>query len=493
MPPFAQAMSPQTVSIIALIAYNVVLLAIGWLAAKRVRGEADFFIGGHAVGPWVSGLSYAASTSSAWVLIGFTGFVYAAGVSALWMLPGIWAGYIFTWLVIGPRLQRAASEGRLVTPTDYLTQGMSGAARRMVAIASTLVILFCFSFYIAGQFDAAGKAFVSQFGFGATPSIIVGAVVIVAYALLGGFWAVSVTDTLQAVMMVAVAIALPAIALLMLGGPSGLVEDAAENTSSAYWSITGERGGAAFFAFAAGLTAVGLGTFGQPHLLARMMALKDQTALRRGFGIAMSWSVLVFLGMAVVGLSARALVGGELADAETAFYRVANQVLPAALAGIVIAAVLSAVMSTVDSVLLSASAAVAHDLDLTRREPKAALAASRGVMIAIAIVSVVLTLTVADSIFNRVLFAWSALGAAFGPLVFARVFGLTVPPAIVLAAIVSGFGATLIFHVLGAVAADGWIFELARAPGDLAERLLPWAFPTLLILAQQLARKPAVG
>ncbi|WP_051881916.1 sodium/proline symporter [Parvularcula oceani] len=473
-------MSQQAAVLVTLIAYKVVLIGIGVWAQRRIRDEDDFFVGGRGVGGVVSGLSYAASTSSAWVLLGYSGFVYAVGVSALWMLPGTWAGYIVMWAVVAPRLSEEARAKRQVTLTDFLTDGLGESGKRALALLSTALILLCFVFYIAAQFDAAAKAFADQFGMGWAEAVLLGAAIIVIYALMGGFWAVSVTDTLQGLVMVFVAVGLPLIAVIAAGGPSGIAE-ALRNAPEGYLSASGGRGLFALLGFILGVASIGLGTFGQPHLHARLMSLKDERARRLGFAMAIGWGVLVFLGMAALALAGRALTGGALVDGEVLFYRVAADVLPAVLAGIVIAAVLSAVMSTVDSILLSAAAAVAHDLGYTRRHPKRALLISRGVMVGIAAFAVILTLTLPDTIFNRVLFAWSALGAAFGPLMFARIAGRRPDALRSGLAVASGFLVTVFFYAMGTLEGEGWLIALGHLDGDPFERFVPWILPLLFV------------
>ncbi|MEM7283920.1 MAG: sodium/proline symporter, partial [Pseudomonadota bacterium] len=415
-------MQQSTVILISLIAYKLVLIGIGLWASRRVKTDADFFLGGRNLGPWVAGLSYAASTSSAWVLLGFSGFVYAFGVSALWMIPGIWGGYVAMWVWLGPRIREESKKHLWVTPTEFLSANIDQNTRRIVAIIASLMILFCFVFYIAAQFDAAAQAFVTNFGLSVTGSVILGATIILIYCLLGGFWAVSVTDTLQGIIMMLVALLIPFLALLEAGGYGTLFQNLQATASPEFSLWHGGRSGFVLFGFIFGIMAIGLGTLGQPHLIARLMAVKGDKERRQGFAVAMAWAVLVYIGMSTLALSARSL-SLEPGNGEQLFYLMANQLLPPILAGIVIAAILSAVMSTVDSLLLAASAAVSHDLGLSKRIPGKELTISRMVMTAIAIFAVVLTLTLPDTIFNRVLFAWSALGAAFGPLIIARVLG----------------------------------------------------------------------
>lgn len=474
-------MTTSSIVLATLIGYKLVLIGIGIWASKRNASETDFFLGGRGLGPFVAGLSYAASTSSAWVLLGFSGFVYAVGLSALWMVPGIWAGYAVVWLVFGPKL-RAESEARdQLTPTDFLLADASGNLRRLAAMVAAVLILLCFVFYIAAQFDAAGKALAEHFALSVPQAIVLGATIVLIYALLGGFWAVSVTDTLQAVIMLLVSLGVPIAAVVAAGGPAEILATLSRQMPDAYLSIGGGHAPMLFIGFVIGTLGMSLGTFGQPQLLSRLMAVRGDKERRQGFAIAMTWGVLVYIGMVALALAGRAL-SPDLASGEVLFYRAAADYLPPVLAGLVIAATLSAVMSTVDSILLAASAAVAHDMGVNDRFPGRALLASRLVMLCVAVLAVVLTLSLPDSIFNRVLFAWSALGAAFGPIVVWRVLGRTVTATAALAAMLLGFASCVLFYLLGAASPTGSVLSvLAHLPGDPFERAFPW-LPALVAL-----------
>lgn len=473
-------MSQTTVIAISLIGYKLVLIMIGLWASRRVHDSTDYLLGGRNLGPWVAGLSYAASTSSAWVLLGFSGFVFTQGLVALWMLPGIWGGYVIVWLWFGPRLREESRTHGWLTQTDFIAANVAPASRRQIAVLASAMILFCFVFYIAAQFAAAAAAFTSNFDVGFESAVIAGAAIIVVYCLLGGFWAVSVTDMLQGVVMAAAAIIVPVAALHAAGGFEGISTSLAANNDQIALSMSGDMGTMTLIGFALGVASIGLGTLGQPHLMARLMAVRGDRERRQGFAIAMVWAVIVYCGMAVLALSARAMQV-DTSSGEDLFYLVASQYLPPVLAGVVIAAVLSAVMSTVDSLLIAAAAAASHDLGLGKRLPGGELWVSRVVMLALAVLAVALTLILPDSIFNRVLFAWSALGAAFGPTICARVSGREPAGAARTLAIVIGFGLTVLFYSFGAMAdAENlsaiarWLFDLAHLPGDPFERVVPW-------------------
>lgn len=475
--------------------YKLLLIGIGLWASRRVHDETDFLLGGRNLGPWVAGLSYAASTSSAWVLLGFSGFVYSFGVAALWMVPGIWAGYVVMWVWFGPRIRAEASDNQWVTPTEFLCANISPRAAYAVAVLATALIAFCFVFYIAAQFDAAATAFVANFGMGNLSSLLLGAGIILIYCLLGGFWAASVTDTLQGVVMMLAALIVPALAVMEAGGPLAIVDSLA-NVGDGFTDPTAGATGFVLLGLVLGLAGIGLGTLGQPHLLARLMAVRGERERRQGFLIAFGWGVIVYIGMSWLALAART-IGMQPGAGEQIFYLLAESLLPPVLAGIVIAAVLSAVMSTVDSLLLAASAAVAHDLKLADRFPISRLWMSRIVMTGIVLAAVVLATTLPETIFNRVLFAWNALGAAFGPLIIARVMGREPAAWARIASIVTGFGLTVLFYSFGNVDVDATtglarrLAELAQLPGDPFERFIPFIPPLILVFAGSGRRQPA--
>ena len=474
-------MDKATIILATLVAYKVVMIIIGLWAASRNRSEADFFLGGRGLGPVVAGLSYAASTSSAWVILGFSGFVYAIGLGALWMVPGVWAAYAVVWLYFGRRLRQESRDHQQVTLTDFLLQDSQGDLRQIATVAAAVLVLFCFIFYVAAQLDAAGNALTENFAISTPTAIVMGATIVVFYSLVGGFWAVSVTDTVQAAIMMVVSVGVPLAALAAAGGPMEVWNTLAAAMPATYLQLDGGHSGLILLGFVVGLVGMSLGALGQPHLLARLMAVRGEAERRQGYAIAFGWGIVVFAGMVILGLSGRALIP-EIGNPEALFYRAASDCLPLVLAGIATAATLSAVMSTVDSLLLSAAGAVAHDMGVNRRFPGREAMASRVAMFAVAALAVVLALSLPDTIFNRVLFAWSALGAAFGPIVLFRVMGRIVAAGPALAAMLSGFAVTVLFYSLGSVAVgDSILSQAAHLPGDPFERVAPWLPPVFIL------------
>ncbi|MEM9706222.1 MAG: sodium/proline symporter [Pseudomonadota bacterium] len=462
---------------VILIVYMVCLLGVGVWATRRAKSQEDFLLGGRELGPIVGGLAYAASTSSAWVLLGFTGFVASAGVSALWMTPGVIAGYAAVWLGLGPYLNRVSREDGHLTALDVIAADAAGPVRRAIKVTAAIMIVFCFSFYIAAQFQAAGAALGDAFSIGPTAAVIVGAAIILAYTFLGGFWAVSLTDTLQGLSILLIAIVLPVAAFSAAGGVPAILAsiDAQPGMFAAPFGV---HAGFAALGFVLGLAAVGIGALGQPHLLTWVMAVKDNKARLQGAGVAIGWGVLVYAGMSTLALSARALAEPGAPLGEGLIFETAKQVLPGVLPALVSAAILSATMSTVDSQLLVASATASHDLGLERLAPGREVLVTRAAIATLCFVAVMLTLVTPATIFNRVLFAWAALGAAFGPTIVARAAGRNPSAYAILAAMVIGFSLSVLFNQV-----------LDAGPGAWRERLLPWIVGLFIVFAWSQPRR----
>ena len=450
-------MNSSTTVIVTLIVYNLVLLGMGLWARRRTRDQGDFLLGGRRIGAWVTSLSASASTTSAWTLLGISGFAYALGPPGLWLTLGAVSGYVLNWCWVAPRLNRAAERTGALTLTELLMGGNDTWAR-LARRAASIIILVCFTFYVASQFQAAANAFEESLGMSVQSGILLGAAVILAYTLLGGFLAVSLTDSLQGLLMLLVSLLLAGtmlFAVIVISGTNNIFSVTGEA-----FSLAPPQAGLAGAGFLIGSLCVGLGQPGQPHVANRFMAARDQRAVRRGRIIAMVWVVLVFAGMALLGLAGRVLYS-DIANPENLFFVATERLLPPVLSGIVIAAVLSAIMSTADSQLLSGAAAVSRDWSLERARKAVGLKTTYAAVIAMTVGATVIALYAPQSVFLRVLFAWHALGASFGPLVYMAVMGRQVKSAYALAVLLCGFTLTVLLH---------WQPD---TPGDWAERLVP--------------------
>ena len=445
-----------------LIVYFIALFAIGLWAKRRTRDDDSYLIGGRRLGGLVASLSYAAGAMSAWSILGVSGIAFSQGMAAIWLLPGTLTGTALVWFWLGRRLNRGAHRNRWVTLTDLLVEGIEGRQRLRLINLAALVVSISFMFYVAAQFQGAAAAFSSIMETGVLAALLLGSGIVLTYTMVGGFWAVSLTDALQAVLMLVAAVLLSLVALDAVGGPAALSRELTPD----HLSLTGGRTGLLAAGFALGLLSVGFGPLGQPHLLNRIMAIRDAKDLRRAGIIALTWQAVVLVSMFLLGLCGHILLqNASVADPEQVFFLLTDRLLPAVLAGVLIAAVMSAIMSTADSQLLVAASALSHDL-----MQRASLLTSRLFVLVIGLLAVIIAYWLPDAIFSRVLFAWNALGAAFGPVVIARLLRWEVSAATVTRAVAVGFGLTFILHL----APD--------TPGDVAERFAPFALAMGIIL-----------
>ncbi len=453
---------------IAILGYCAAMLAIGVWARARTHDTEDFFLGGRRLGAWVAALSQGATQSSAWTLIGVSGAAYAWGLSAVWIWVSVVAGYAVNWLVVAPRLRRLSAEHGSVTLVGQLTAGHDAATARLVRRSASLVIVVSFLFYVAAQFQAAGSAFSLALGLDFRLCVLAGAALIVAYTMLGGFWAASVTDFAQGALMLLVAVVLPVAAVVAAGGVGAIGAALAAGPGAAGGAFGGREGLAAL-AFVAGTLGIGLAAPGQPHVVNHFMAARDATAIRQGGVIAIAWIAVVLAGMLVVGWSGR-LIAAPPARAEDVLFAAAAAWLPAVVGGLVTVAVMSAIMSTVDSQLITATSSITVDWGGTREAHARRLLRSRVALVVFSAAAAAVAIFAPEAIYTRVLFAWNALGAAFGPLVLLAVCGRRTGGRAALAGLWTGFLLTILFYLL------------PDAEGDVLERVLPFFVALGLVL-----------
>ncbi|TKJ38452.1 symporter [candidate division LCP-89 bacterium B3_LCP] len=454
-----ESSAPKLILIIYII-YLAVLLTVGFLTRRRTKTVADYFLGGRKIGPWLTAVSSTASSESGWVVLGATGMVYANGLSAWWFMPGCLAGYLVNWLFLAGKMRQHSEDNQSITVPDYISYSFGDRLNTLRSVA-VLIIFFCMLGYVAAQFTASGKAFEAIFGWNYATGVLLGAVIIVIYTLMGGYFAVVWTDLIQGILMAFGLVVMPIVAFFAVGG-ADVVLNAAPNPEFFTWA--GGKTGSALFGLIVGLLGIGLGYPGQPHVITRYMGAASDEVIRRGRIISIVWGVLVFGGAVLLGLVGRALIP-NLEDSEHLFPRAALLLLHPIVAGIMLSAILSAIMSTASSQLLVAASSVVKDLyeSLFGKDPgeKKLVNLSRIAVLLLGTLAILLALAEVRVIFWFVLFAWSGMGAAFGPIMLLSVSKFKVNFWGALSCMITGFGVTVIWKLTGL--SDSVIYELVPA------------------------------
>ncbi len=436
--------------------YLAAIFIVGILTMRLNKTLPDFLLAGRRLGPWVVAFSERASGESGWMLLGLTGLAYATGLGdpsgaklepALWTGIGGIAGIAVSWFLVAGRLRSESERLGALTIPRFLELRFSGKDP-VIRLAATAIIAFSFTFYIAAQFDAAGKSLEQTFGWTHFNGVLVGAVIIVFYTLMGGFFAVAWTDFVQGWIMLLALVLLPLVAMSQIGGFDGMVTRI-NAIDPQLLSLSGGRTGWNLVAGILGGFGVGLGYMGQPHLHMRYMAIRSTDDIPTARSIAMVWSVLSYGGAVLMGLVALAYFGdGHFVDPEKMMPQLALTVFPAWFAGILISGALAAMMSTADSQLLVTTSAVSEDVYHQMIDPEAdqrrLVLISRIATLVIGAAGIALA-QLPRSIFDKVLFAWGGLGAAFGPALVLALWWPKTTRNGVLAGMLTGFFTVVIW------------------------------------------------
>lgn len=436
-----------------MVLYLCVLLVIGWRASRRTHGGEDFHLAGRSLGPWAAGISSTASSESGWVTIGAVGMTYAYGLSGLWFAPGCLLGYMVNIYFVAPRLRPLSANNGSVTLTDIITRRW-GDPGNVLRVTATTIILLCMMIYVASQMTAAGKAFSSSLGLDADGpgylyGVLIGAVVITIVTVLGGFRAVAWTDLFQGLLVATALIVLPLWAIARLGGFGALFAGLSAIDPN-YLTATGGRLGPVMWGFVIGNLGIGFGYPGMPHVVTRYMATRSDRDVQRLQIIAMMWGVAVFYGAGLVGLVGRVSMP-DLADGEKALMALALEFTHPVIAGLLLAAVISAILSTVSSQLLVAASSVAYDVveqGLGKaRDDRRSLLLGRITVVVVGVLGVLIALRGESVVFWFVLFAWSGLGASFSPLTLLALGDTWVNRYGALACMLTGAGVTVVWKL----------------------------------------------
>jgi len=453
----------QTLPVILTFAlYTLLVLGVGIYATKFTKTMEDFFLAGRRLGAWVTAISSVASSESGWVVLGLVGIAYKEGLSAVWIAPGCLLGYVANWYLLAFRLRRESKGLGALTVSDFL-EAKANDSSRLVRMVAVVITFFCMMGYVGAQFNAAGKTFDAVFKISYSNGVLLGAVITIVYTLLGGFRAVSWTDLIQGLMMVFGLIFLPVLAVIHLGGLGNLFQGLAQQSPSLL-ILSGDKAGFALFGLIIGYLGIGLGYPGQPHVVTRYMAVRGEREIRRSRLIAITWGILVYYGAIFLGLAGR-LILPQIADPEYTYPTVALRLLPPVLAGIMLAAITSAIRSTADSQLLVAASAVARDVyqRVFQREAsqKRLVLISRLTVLLLGLLAFILAMTRSRVVFWFVLFAWSGLGASFGPPILFSLYWKRTNKWGIVAGMIVGFATTVVWKLTGL--SSRTVYELVPA------------------------------
>ena len=446
---------------ITFIAYYLVVFYIGWIAYRRTGNLSDYILGGRQLGRWTTALSAGASDMSGWLLLGLPGYAYAAGVEAVWIALGLLIGTYLNWLLVAPRLRAlSVTVGDAITLPEYFEYRFQEKSHVLRVVTAFFILLF-FLFYTSSGLVAGGKLFESVFGLPYQWAVIGGAISILIYTSIGGFLAVCWTDLFQGLLM-SLALAVVAIAALQHTGGIGSTFAAVNNVNPALTDLFNNSDGTdmTFFAWLS-LMGWGLGYFGQPHIIIRFMAIRSESMIGDSRRIAVTWTALSLIAALTIGVTGIAFLHTPLtgADSEKVFMEMVKIIFHPVVAGICLAAILAAIMSTADSQLLVASSAVTEDFYRTLFKKDAGqkelVVVGRIAVIVIAVIATVLAMNPDAKVLELVSYAWAGFGAAFGPAILLSLYWNGMTRAGAITGIVTGSLTVIIWKQL-----QGGIFDL---------------------------------
>ncbi len=470
-------MDGNTIQIlISMILYMAVVIGIGVIYAKRAnKNSEEYFLGGRSLGPWVTAMSAEASDMSGWLLMGLPGVAYWCGLAdAAWTAIGLAVGTYINWLLVSKRLRRySVRANNSITLPEFFSNRFREKNKTIMLLSGAFILIF-FTVYASSCFVTCGKLFSTLFGAPYVAMLIVGAVFVLLYTLLGGFLAESVSDFMQAIVMITALVVIVAISTVNAGGVAAVVENAKEipgfleffGMASPELNAEGQQiveAGKPLFGSAApyGILTVcstlawGLGYFGMPQVLLRFMAIRKEEELKRSRRIATVWVVISLAVAVFIGIVGRKWFPIEhltASSAESIFITLATSSLPAILAGFVMAGILAATISSSDSYLLIAASAFSKNIfqGIFKKNAtdKQVMRVSRITLLALTLIGVLIALDENSVIFQIVSFAWAGFGATFGPLMLFSLFWKRINKPGAIAGMISGAGMVFLWKLV---------------------------------------------
>lgn len=459
-------MTANIPTLVTFAVYLIGMLMIGWLGYRATSNLSDYILGGRSLGSVVTALSAGASDMSGWLLMGLPGAVFLSGLSEAWIAIGLCIGAWLNWRFVAARLRVYTEKvGNALTLPDYFTNRFEDKSS-LLRIVTAVVILVFFTIYCASGVVAGARLFESMFGMNYQTALWVGAIATMAYVFIGGFLAVSWTDTIQAALMITALILAP---LMVIYADGGIAASASviESVRPGAFDMIGKLDVIAVVS----LLAWGLGYFGQPHILVRFMAAESLQTIPKARRIGMSWMVLCLGGAVAVGFFGIAffgqrpdLAGMVNANEETVFLEAVKLLFNPWIAGVLLAAVLAAVMSTLSCQLLVCSSALTQDIYKTflhkDASEKQLVWFGRAMVFAIAVIAIVIAQDPKSMVLGMVSYAWAGFGAAFGPIVLLSLLWKRMTRNGALAGMVVGAVTVLLWKTYGVPVKD--IYPLFR-------------------------------
>ncbi|MGD8868067.1 MAG: sodium/proline symporter [Gemmatimonadales bacterium] len=474
--------SADPVAVAAFVGYLAVVVLIGVLSARfSSAGVSEFFVGGRKMHRFVVALSAVVSGRSAWLLLGVTGMAYVRGVGAVWTVTGYIVVELFLFLFYARRLRRFSEAYDCVTVPDFYAARFGDRNGRLRGVLIGIILIFMVG-YVSAQFVGGGKAFAASFGISPNAGVLLTALIVLAYTALGGFLAVSLSDTLQAIIMIAALVVVPVIAIVDGGGLGAIVNQLRTFDPSLIDPLALGAG------VTIGFLGIGLGSPGNPHIIVRYMSIANPDQLRTSAVVGTVWNVVMAWGALFIGLVGRVYFPDVAmlpnGDAEQLYPVLAAQHLHSLAFGVVVASIFAAIISTADSQLLVAASSVVRDFYekiLHRGDvvPQRRLVLySRIVVVLLVTAALVVGLLAEKLVFWLVLFAWAGLGASFGPTSILALYWRRTTRAGVIAGLLTGTAITFIWELTPALSARLYELIPAFAGGLLATALVSlWTRP----------------
>lgn len=440
--------------LIGFIVYLLVVLGIGVYACRLNKSQADYLLGGKKLNPWVIAFSERASGESAWLLLGLPGAVIVTGLGEVWAAVGCVSGVIISWLFIAKKLRQETEKYDVLTIPEYLARKF-GNEHNSIRLIASLIIIFFFTFYVAAQFSGAGKVLNVTFGIPYFYGVVLGSSVIILYTIMGGFLAVAWTDFFQGILMLGTLVILPIAGIMELDSLSQVTVNLMKSSAAKASWLNGLSGMEALLFVIGGLS-WGLGYLGQPHLILRYMALKNDKDAKVASIIAILWAIPAFAGAFLIGVAGAGIFGCSFfSDPEKLMPLLATRLLPASIAGILISGAIAAMMSTADSQILVVTSALGEDIyhNVLKKEQdqQKLVFISRIATLGIGIAAFILAITTKDLVFSMVSYAWGGLGASFGPVIVLSLYWKKLNRYGVIAGLLTGSIGTVLWKNIAAL------------------------------------------